>query len=167
MPYQPSWKSKFEAEEVKLKEIFNGKAIAIQHIGSTSIPGLASKPIIDMAVLIEKREDGDSFIKLLEEFEYSFDQLNSSGERHLFRKGNPTEFHLSIAYKDKGCFWERQILFRDYLRKHSDFRDEYQRLKESLLQNDPSGKDSYIGGKTEFVNRVLTLARIEKQHIDK
>jgi len=162
VPYQPSWSDKFEVEKDKLQKIFGDKVIAIEHIGSTSIPGLSSKPIIDIAVLIEKREDGDSFIKLLEEFVYSYDKLNSSGERHLFRKGNPTEFHLSIAYKDNGGFWERQILFRDYLRKHSNYRDEYQKLKEGLLQTDPTGKGSYVGGKTEFVNRVLALAEIEK-----
>jgi len=84
---------------------------------------------------------------------------NSSGERHLFRRGSPTEYHLSIAYKDKGNFWERQILFRDYLRNHPDFRDEYQKLKEKLLRDDLTGKDSYISGKSEFINNVLILAR--------
>jgi GrpB-like predicted nucleotidyltransferase (UPF0157 family) len=159
VPYQPSWKEKFETEKTKLLEFFGDKAIAIEHIGSTSIPGLSAKPIIDIAVLIEKRENGDSFIKPLEESGYSYDKLNSSGERHLFRKENPTEFHLSIAYKDKGGFWDRQILFRDYLRNHTNFRDEYLKLKENLLQDDPTGKDSYISGKSEFVNKVLKLAK--------
>ncbi len=157
--YQLSWQDKFQTEKGKLQEIFGNKAIAIEHIGSTSIPGLSSKPIIDIVVLIEKREDGDSFIKPLEKFGYSYDKLNSSGERHLFRKGNPTKFHLSIAYKDRGNFWERQIIFRDYLRNHPDFRDEYQKLKENLLENDPSGKDVYISGKSEFVSKVLDLAK--------
>jgi len=158
VPHQSSWNDKFENEKVKLQDIFGNKAIAIEHIGSTSIPGLSSKPIIDIAVLIEKREDGDSFIKILEGFGYFHDKQNSSGERHLFRKGDLTEFHLSIAYKDNGSFWERQILFRDYLRNHSDSRDEYKKLKENLLQNDPSGKDVYISGKSDFVNMVLKLA---------
>jgi GrpB-like predicted nucleotidyltransferase (UPF0157 family) len=168
VPYQLSWKDKFEVEKLRLLEIFGNKAIAIEHIGSTSIFGLSSKPIIDIAVLIEKREDGDSFIKPLEEFGYSYDKINSSGERHLFRKGDPTEFHLSIAYKDKGSFWERQILFRDYLKDHPDSRDEYQKLKENLLENDPSGKDIYISGKSEFVSKVLSLAKVENPtHIDR
>ena len=162
MFYQPSWKDKFETEKSKLQEIFGDKAIAIEHIGSTSIEGLVSKPIIDIAVMIKDHKDADAFIKPLEEFGYSYDKSNSSGERHLFRKGNPTEFHLSIAYTDKGGFWDRQILFRDYLRKHSDFRDEYQKLKEKLLQDDPTGKNSYLSGKSDFVNKVLTLARTEK-----
>ncbi len=156
--YQSFWVDKFEEEKFKLKEIFSDKAIAIEHIGSTSIPGLSAKPIIDIGVLIEKRDDGDGFIKPVAELDYQYDKLNSSGERHFFRKGNPTEFHLSIAYKDKGSFWERQILFRDYLRNHSEFRDEYQKLKESLLQSDPTGKEAYLSGKSEFVSKVLGLA---------
>lgn len=162
IPYQPSWKEKFETEKTKLLEIFGGKAISVEHIGSTSIPGLSAKPIIDIAVLIEKREDGDSFIESVKELGYQYDALNSSGERHLFRKGNPTKFHLSIAYKDKGSFWERQILFRDYLRSYPDSRGEYQSLKESLLKDNPTGKGSYLSGKSDFVSRVLALAKIEK-----
>jgi GrpB-like predicted nucleotidyltransferase (UPF0157 family)/8-oxo-dGTP pyrophosphatase MutT (NUDIX family) len=160
IPYQSFWVDKFEAEKFKLKEIFSNKAIAIEHIGSTSIPGLSAKPIIDIAVLIEKREDGDSFIKTVREFGYQYDKLNSSGERHFFRKGNPTEFHLSIAYKDKGSFWDRQILFRDYLRNHPDPRDEYQKIKENLLKTDPTGKGNYLSGKSDFVNGILKLAKL-------
>jgi len=162
IPYQPSWADKFEAEKIKLKEIFSNKAIASEHIGSTSIPGLSAKPIIDIAVLIEKRDDGDNFIETVSRLGYQYDKLNSSGERHFFRKGNPTEFHLSIAYQDKGSFWERQILFRDYLRSYPDSRGEYQSLKESLLKDNPTGKGSYLSGKSDFVSRVLALAKIEK-----
>jgi len=158
MPYQDSWKDKFEAERSKLREIFGSKAIAVEHIGSTSIPGLSAKPIIDIAVLIEKSEEADSFVEVLNTPGYSHDKLNSSSERHFFRKDDPTEFHISIAYKDKGGFWERQILFRDYLRNHPDLRDEYQKLKEKLLLNDPTGKNSYIDGKTEFVCKILQLS---------
>ena len=163
--YQPLWKDKFKTEETKLKKIFRDKAIAIEHIGSTSIPGLSAKPIIDIAVLIEKKEDGDSFIEAVGSLGYQYDKLNSSGERHFFRKGNPTESHLSIAYKDKGNFWERQILFRDYLRNYPDSRNEYQKLKQELLQNDPTGKTSYISGKSEFVSKVLELATTRNKQI--
>lgn len=158
IPYQLSWKDKFEKEKNKLQEIFGSKSIAIEHIGSTSIEGLSSKPIIDIAVLIEDHKDADAFTEQLAKINYKYQQKLSSTERHFYTKGDPIEYHLSIAYLDKGGFWKRQILFRDYLRKHSDFRDEYQKLKENLLKADPTGKSSYISGKSEFVNRVLKLA---------
>lgn len=162
LPPQPSWKEKFQSERKRIKEIFGDDSIAIEHIGSSSVEGLVSKPIIDIAVLISKREDGDKFIEFLSQLGYWYDKPNSSGERHFFRKGQPTEFHLSIAYVDKGSFWERQILFRDYLRSHPEDRDEYARLKKELLKKDPTGNDDYIGGKKEFVLRILSLAKKEK-----
>lgn len=119
---------------------------------------MLSKPIIDIAVLIAKREDGDKFIEPLSQLGYWYDKSNSSGERHLFRKGKPTEFHLSIAYTDGGGFWERQILFRDYLRRHPEAKTEYSILKENLLKNDPTGNDIYIKGKTDFVQKILVMA---------
>jgi GrpB-like predicted nucleotidyltransferase (UPF0157 family) len=159
LSHQSFWKEKFQSEKDKIQKIFSDKAIGIEHIGSTSIDGLSSKPIIDIAVLIEKREYADNFIEGLNKIEYWYDKPNSSGERHFFRKGNPTEFHLSIAYSDKGNFWERQIIFRDYLRNHSDVRDGYAKLKENLLRNDQTGKAGYVVGKTEFVQKILNLAK--------
>jgi GrpB-like predicted nucleotidyltransferase (UPF0157 family) len=159
LPYQASWKEKFQTEKEKLQNIFGDRALKIEHIGSTSIEGLTSKPIIDIAVLIAKREDSDKFVESLSQFGYWYDKPNSSGERHFFRKGKPTEFHLSIAYTDGGGFWERQILFRDYLRGHPETLVEYAALKENLLKNDPTGNDSYIRSKTDFVQRILVIAR--------
>ncbi len=159
VPYQFSWKEKFQLEKDRIQKIFSDGAIGIEHIGSTSIDGLSSKPIIDIAVLVEKQENADKFIEVLNEIGYWYDKPNSSGERHFFRKGKPTEFHLSIAYSDKGNFWERQILFRDYLRNHSDIRDEYAELKESLIRSDPTGNTVYVAGKTKFVQKILNLAK--------
>ena len=158
IPYQESWKQKFEEEKNKLKEIFGDYVISIEHIGSTSIPGLSSKPIIDIAVLINHIDDAESFINDLKEIDYTHDTGGVSTERHFFRKYGKENFHLSICYKNQGGFWARQVLFRDYLRNNPDMRDEYDKLKKSLLQQDPLGSDAYISGKTDFVYKVLRLA---------
>ena len=91
---------------------------------------------------------------------YRYEERSSSSERHFFRKGNPTEFHCSICYKDRGSYWERQILFRDYLRKHPEVLSDYQELKIRLLEKYPTGRGGYVSGKTEFVEKILILARI-------
>ena len=156
LPYQHSWKEKFDKEKSKLLEIFGNKAIAIEHIGSTSIPGLLSKPIVDIAVLIKSRADADAFTEPLASIGYMFH--SSSTERHFYTKGNPIEYHVSIAYADQGGFLPRQILFRDYLRAHPEALDEYAVLKEGLLQKDPTGKGNYTNGKTDFIQKVLKLA---------
>ncbi len=168
--YNPEWIKVYEEESNKIKELIGDKIIEIEHIGSTSIPDLSSKPIIDIAILISSWEDADNLIGSLESLGYTFDtnlhQSQNNPERHLFRKGNPTEFHLSIAYKDKASFWERQILFRDYLREHPEEREHYAKLKQELITKDPTGKDNYVMGKTDFVMSVLKKAGFQNEYFD-
>jgi GrpB-like predicted nucleotidyltransferase (UPF0157 family) len=159
LPYQASWKEKFQTEKEKLQNIFGDKALKIEHIGSTSIEGLLAKPIIDIAVMVKNHEEADEFTESLSKIGYKFDSMST--ERHYYTKGSPDEFHLSIAYIDRGGFWERQILFRDYLRSHSEARDEYAEIKVAMLLKDPTGSDEYIAGKSEFVQKILKLAKEE------
>jgi len=159
MPYQPNWGEKFEQEKDKVQEIFGDKALKIEHIGSTSIEGLTSKPIIDIAVLIKNHEEADQFTEPLSKISYKINM--PSTERHYYTKGDPDEFHLSIAYTDRGGFWDRQILFRDYLRNHPEARDEYAEIKATMLLKDPTGGDEYISGKSEFIQKILELAKTE------
>ena len=155
--YQPIWPEEFAAEKEKLKVIFDDAALEIEHIGSTAVEGLLSRPIVDIAVMIESHKDADGFTDALAQIGYEFEPQHSPPERHFYFKGNPIKYHLSVAYTDSGGFWPRQILFRDYLRSHKEARDEYANLKEAMSRKDPSGK-TYESGKTEFVYRILRLA---------
>lgn len=157
-PYNPDWVDLYKTEAEKLREVFGNDILGIEHIGSTSVPGLPAKPIIDIMVLIDSYENAEKYIPKLEAIGYPFDSTahtDKSTERHLFRKGNPTEYHLSIAYADRGSFWKRQLAFRDYLREHPEERDRYAELKQNLIKEDPTGKNGYIGGKTDLVNEML------------
>lgn len=160
--YKEDWAEAFEKEAEKLKPVFGESLVAIEHIGSTSIPGLVGKPIVDIGVLIKSYEEADNFVEPLATLGYKFDremhEKTEFPERHFFRKGEPTQFHLSIAYSDKAKFWPRQILFRNYLRTHAEDRDRYGELKKKLLEADPTGVGSYISGKTEFVQEILKKA---------
>lgn len=158
LPYTSMWQDKFEDEKQKIQTIFDTKAISIEHIGSTSIPGLISKPIIDIAVMIDHHENADTFTVPLAQLGYQFHLDKSSSERNFYTKGTPIEYHLSIAYQSRGGFWKRQILFRDYLRNHTEARDAYAQLKIKLLQNDPTGVGSYFAGKSEFIADILQKA---------
>lgn len=163
--YDTKWAEIFEQEADRIKNLLGDKITRIEHIGSTSIAGLASKPIIDIAVEIPSSENIESVIELLITLGY-VSSKDISTERHFMRKGAPTEFHLSICYGDKGSFLERQILFRDYLREHPEDRDAYSELKKELLQKDPTGKSEYIGGKTDFVMHILKKAGFENKWFD-
>jgi GrpB-like predicted nucleotidyltransferase (UPF0157 family) len=162
VPYDPSWVAIYQAESEKLKPIFGDSLVGIEHIGSTSVPELASKPIVDIAVLIKTHTEADAHIEPLAALGYTFDaklhQNTVSPERHFFRKGSPTQLHLSIAYTNRAKFWPRQIMFRDWLRSHSADREQYETLKKQLMQEDPSGTNSYIGGKSDFIQGILQKA---------
>lgn len=168
--YNPEWAEIYKYEAQKIKDLLGDKIISIEHIGSTSVPGLASKPIIDMAITVSSWKNAQDLIEPLSTLNYlsefaKIDDTNA-GERLLFRKGDPTIFHLSVAYNDRGSFLERQILFRDYLRQHDEDRDGYTKLKKELIVKDPTGKDTYIGDKTDFVMKTLKKAGFQNKWFD-
>lgn len=146
VPHSDEWKLLYEKESLLIKEIFGTHLIDIQHIGSTSVSDLISKPIIDIAVQIEKHTDADKFIEPLQTLGYIYKPDLSSAERHFFQKGNPVQFHLSTSYLDRGSYWRRQIAFRDYLASHAEARREYEQIKLNSID------------KSEFVQRILALA---------
>jgi len=154
--YDSNWQVEFEKEKQLLRDVFGDSAIEIEHIGSTAVEGLAAKPIIDLAVMIPDHADADKYSNALEQIGYKFH--SKSTERHFYQKRKPTAFNLSIAYADRGGFWPRQLMFRDYLRSHPDLRDEYADLKKDLIEKYPEGVGGYSEGKTESVQKVLDLA---------
>lgn len=154
--YRPAWREQFAAERERIAEVFGDDALAIEHIGSTSIEGLPSKPIIDIGVMIARRDDAELYNEPLSAIGYQ--SRLAGNERHFFTKGEPTAFHLSIAYADQGGFWWRQVLFRDWLREHPADRDRYARIKQELITQDPAGSETYITGKTDFVYEILHKA---------
>ena len=143
-------------KELILKNI-QGKIIDIEHIGSTAVPDLAAKPIIDMVVLVPALEDTDEYIKQLEKLGYNYQPKRSSVERCFFIKNTPPNFHLSLAQPDKYSFWERQKFFRNYLISHPDIAKKYEELKISLIKKHPDGRQEYCDGKSEFINNILKL----------
>lgn len=168
LKYQNSWIEKFQLEEKKIKEVLNKSIKEIQHIGSTSIPGMMAKPIIDIGVLVDSIEDIAFFVEKLKSIEYLYDPAMSSVERIFLRKGNPIKYHLSIACP-KHSFWERNVVFRDYLRNHPELIQEYIQLKLDNIAITPeidfrdlSKSQIYNNGKGEFVQKVLDLAKKER-----
>ena len=177
--FQPTWRGKFEDEKRSLTAVFGEKALEIEHIGSTAILDLPSKPIIDIAMMIATHEDADGFTDGLCQLGYEYYPSTlwnippDRAERHFYTKGDPIEYHLSVAYADRGGFWRRQILFRDYLRAHPESRDEYAKLKVDLMRQhqyqrpSQSSGSGYSAGKTDFVHGILDLAGWKKGQKDR
>lgn len=163
LPYTDNWTKIFQVEKVELKEKLKRFDIQdIQHIGSTSIPNIKSKPIIDIAILTRYKDNHLNYTKKLISLGYTYDEQASSAERYFYRKYNQDiGFHLSIAFCDRGSFWERQTTFRDYLIKHPLDSKEYEKLKEKAIKEDTSGKVNYILAKSKFVADILSKAKID------
>lgn len=156
--YDEQWPKIFQTEKELISSKFGGDFLDIQHIGSTAIPQMSAKPIIDIVVLIPILEDAKKYLEPLKKIGYQFYKNRSSVERLFFVKGEPPKYHLSLAQPEKFSFWKRQILFRDYLIQHHDDALEYEALKKRLIEKYPDGQQEYCDGKNEFVQKILMLA---------
>ncbi len=165
--YSQQWPEKYKIESERIKTALGDVLKDIQHIGSTSIPGVIAKPLIDIGVLVDSIDDIESFVKKLEPLGYSYKPDMSSAERIFLRKGDPVEYHLSIVCP-KHTFWKRQINFRDYLRKYLELIEEYNQLKLKNIEitpvedfSDLSKSEVYNQGKGEFVEKILKLVETD------
>jgi GrpB-like predicted nucleotidyltransferase (UPF0157 family) len=157
-PYTAEWRRLFEAEKARLEAAIGQYVLDIQHVGSTSIPGLAAKPIIDIAVAVESFEEASVCIAPMEGLGYEYRGENGIPRRHYFIKGDPRTHHVhmnEIHSRD----WGNLVLFRDHLIRHPALVGEYAALKTELARRFPTDRQAYLDGKASFIERVLHLAR--------
>lgn len=161
--YDPHWPAMASAEISFLKMLLPLAGFEFEHIGSTAIPGLNAKPVIDLMVGVRSLDDAGSAIEPLERNGYSYWRDNPFKEHFFFVKGLPLvggagrTHHLHIIQRDSG-FWRDQITFRDHLRKHADDAFAYQQLKLKLAEKFRNDRDGYTNAKTDFVKAVLERA---------
>lgn len=158
-PYNPLWPKIFSQEKTLLLSVLRDSGIVIEHIGSTAIPGLAAKPIIDMMIGIKDLETTKAYIPLLETISYEYVptlEKDFPQRRYLHKGPNlPNKhFHLHIV-EINSSFWQKQLFFRDYLRKHPDVADQYQQLKEQLAKQFENDIYNYCEAKGTFIQQIL------------
>ncbi len=153
--YQPQWPEKYREEEALLREILGENCLAVYHIGSTSVPGLAAKPILDIMPVVKSLEAVDAAAKNLEAAGYEYlGEFGIRGRRYLRKGGEERTHQVHIfAWSDEENI-RRHLAFRDYLRTHGKEREEYAALKRSLAQQFPYDIDGYCNGKDSFVKRL-------------
>lgn len=159
-PYDPHWSLEFEKEKQKLLDMFGEKIIAMEHIGSTAVPGLPAKPLIDMIAAIHSFDDLECFIEPLKELGYEYMPERMYADRKFFPKGprsNRTH-HLNLVLKDNFEQWTSPLLFRDYLREHEAVRDEYAQPKTLLAVEYGDNREIYTKSKNDFIQRILQIA---------
>lgn len=156
LPYDEAWKKDFEEIKAELMAVLDGLVLSVEHVGSTSVPGLAAKPIIDIDVVIE---DTDCFEKVktaLETIGYQHEGDLGIPGREAFKYHGKEHFrkhHLYVCAKDSDEL-KRHLSFRDYLRTHPDAVKEYGRIKEEGARLYPYDIDSYIEYKAPFIENI-------------
>lgn len=156
LPYTSEWKKLYKREE-KLLHSSIGKYIEnIQHIGSTAIPGVSSKPIIDIAIAIKSLKAVKRLIKLLEKLNYKYKGDAGVPGRLFFVKGSEEErtHHLHFIGANSRD-WKNTLFFCDYLQEHGDIAKKYSNIKRKLAKKFPMDRESYSSGKAKFIIEII------------
>jgi len=161
--YNPLWKKEYETEREKLIKELNGILIGIEHIGSTSIPGLSAKPIIDIMVGVKSLEDvTDVYKEGLYTIGYEYVEHANFPHRRFFRKGEwrAGTHHLHI-YEFEGVHWNNNLFFREYLINNREAKEEYSMLKKELEQQYKHDRVGYTKAKEPFIEGILKKNKFE------
>jgi GrpB-like predicted nucleotidyltransferase (UPF0157 family) len=159
VPYDPLWPMRFNEEMTVLRRaLAPWLAGAIEHIGSTAIPGLAAKPVIDIMAGVQTLEQSRQAIAAATKLGYCYAPYRVEFE-HWFCKPSPAlrTHHLHLIPVGTPQ-WLRPIAFRDYLRAHADVAAEYEALKRRLAQQHHLDREAYTQAKLPFINRITDMA---------
>jgi GrpB-like predicted nucleotidyltransferase (UPF0157 family) len=154
--HDPSWAELFEQEQAAIAGIFDGLAVGIEHIGSTAVPDLCAKPIVDVLVGLRELALNPAQIRAMEELGYAYLGEHGLPGRLFFRK-EPRTHHVHVV-EHGGEHWERQITFRDTLRGDADERRRYDEFKRRLAA-EGHPRETYTELKTPFIREVEARAR--------
>lgn len=155
--YDPRWPALFAAERAEIASAL-GDAIAIEHMGSTAVPGLEAKPIVDVIASVVRLALTPEQIGALTRLGY--DHLGECGVpgRAYFRKREPHPFNLHVVQYESSL-WDHNLLFRDYLQAHPDEARRYGSLKRKLAHDPGHSLLLYSDRKSRFISRTLERAR--------
>ncbi|MGI6667592.1 MAG: GrpB family protein [Bacillota bacterium] len=153
--YNPEWPAMFQAEADKIARILGDNLVTIHHIGSTSVPGLRAKPIIDMMPVVKDITLVDKCNLQMEELGYeAMGEFGLPGRRYFRKGGHERTHHVHCYSLSSAEEIERHLAFRDYLRAHPDVARAYGELKTGLAQEHPDDASAYMDGKDAFVKSV-------------
>jgi GrpB-like predicted nucleotidyltransferase (UPF0157 family) len=159
VPYNPAWATLFEAERARLHHALHPDALDIQHIGSTAVPGLAAKPILDLGIAVADEAIVTTCVPRLTALGYAYQGYRGADQGHFFDLG--PEHHLThylhmLLISDSG--WWNYLRFRDYLRAHPAARDTYQQLKRDLATQYAADRAAYSAAKATFIQDILAAS---------
>lgn len=162
LPHNPRWSNAFEKEKKILLKTLNGLVVDIQHIGSTSVPGIPAKPIIDVSIGIKSMKNSRDFIKIFKNLSYEYrPDFGGPNIQLLFVKG-PEEkrTHYIHLMRYNGSLWKSDLSFRDYLRTNKKRAEEYTKLKKELTGKFTNDRATYTARKADFIHETIRMAKL-------
>ena len=159
--YNPEWPRLYVAEKARILGAIGPWVSRIEHVGSTAIPGLAAKPILDILVGLRKLDDAPHCIPRLEKlgYEYVPDYEKELPMRRYFRQGSRENRTHHVHMVEEGSdFWVAHLRFRDFLRDHPDDARRYELLKRELVARFENDREAYTASKAEFIKTMLSKA---------
>jgi GrpB-like predicted nucleotidyltransferase (UPF0157 family) len=160
LDYDPDWPQKFETHAGRIIEALGDAALRIEHIGSTSVPGLAAKPIIDILVEVKDSADESAYLPQLEAAGYRLRVREPDWNEHRMFRTPERDVHVHVY--STGCSEiQRNLLFRNRLRRNIEDRNRYEQVKRKLAEKDWSDMNEYAQAKTEVIESIIASAQSE------
>lgn len=155
--YDPDWPALFARESERVRSALGKKALAIEHVGSTSIPGMTAKPVIDIILVVESTADEQAYVPALESVGYVLRKREPNWHEHRLFKGPDAEINMHVFSRGDDEIG-RMILFRDWLRADREDRELYLRTKRELAARKWKYTQNYADAKSEVVSSILERA---------
>jgi GrpB-like predicted nucleotidyltransferase (UPF0157 family) len=160
--YDPTWPAKFAAERQLLLDSLQPWLVGpIEHVGSTAIPGLRAKPVIDIMVAVETLPASRDAIPVLEELGYQYWPYKVDVMHWLCKPSDEFRTHHLHLIPFNSELWRARLAFRDFLRRDAKAAAAYEALKDSLATDYWNDREAYTDGKTGFVERIVARALSE------
>lgn len=160
--YDPTWPEQFQREASRVRAMLGDRVVMLEHTGSTSVPGLGAKNIIDMLLILRDSSDETTYVPDLESAGYVLVIREADWNEHRVFKGPDTNINLHVL--SEGCPEIARVLgFRNWLRTHPDDRDRYEQTKRELSRRDWRYVQNYADAKTEIVEDIIARASAESE----
>ena len=153
--YDPAWPERFRREAAKIRAALGEAALAIEHIGSTSVPGLAAKPIVDVLLVVEDSSNEASYVPALEGAGYVLRVRERDFHEHRMLRTAARDVHVHV-FSPGSPEIDRYLLLRDHLRDNEEDRELYARTKRDLAKRDWPSMDHYAEAKTEVIEGIIS-----------
>lgn len=157
LEYDDNWPKLFEREAERIRSILGNKILLLEHVGSTSVPGLCAKPIIDILLVVRNSADEDAYVSDLEKAGYILRIREAEWFEHRLFKGPDTDINLHV-FSEGASEVERMMRFRNWLRTNHSDRDKYASVKRHLAQREWRHVQDYADAKNSIVQEIMERA---------